>query len=90
MFAVHVRVPVLVTGAVTVKLTATVWGVLVAPVAVMVIVPEYDPAVSPEVLTEAVMVPVFVPDAGVMVNQAALSLAVQFKVPVPELAMVMF
>lgn len=82
----------LVTGVVTVKLTATVCGVLVAPLAVMVIAPEYDPAVRPEVLTEAVMVPLFTPDVGEMVSQAALSLAVQLRVPVPELvrAMVWF
>lgn len=83
-------VPVLVGAAVTVRLTATVWGVFVAPVAVMVMVPEYDPVASPEVLTEAVSVPEPVPEVGLTVSQAALSLIVQLKVPVPELAIVTF
>lgn len=90
MLAFHERVPILVTGAVTVKLTVTVCGVLVAPVAVMVMVPEYEPAVNPEVLTEAVSVPEPVPAAGLTVSQAALSAAVQLKVPVPELVMTTF
>jgi hypothetical protein len=36
-------------GAFTVRLTGIVWGVLLAPVAAMVIVAEYVPAVSPVV-----------------------------------------
>lgn len=48
-------------------------------------VPEYEPAASPEVFIEAVSVPDPVPDAGLNVSQAAVSLAVQLKVPVPEL-----
>ena len=40
LFAFHVRVAVDVEGALTVRLTATVWGVLVAPEAAIVIVPE--------------------------------------------------
>lgn len=75
-------------GALTVRLTVTVCGVLVAPEAVIVMVPEYEPAASPEVFIEAVSVPDPVPDAGLSVSQAALSLAVQFNVPVPELVMV--
>lgn len=67
------------------RLTATVCGVLVAPEAVIVMVPEYEPAASPEVFIEAVNVPDPVPDAGLNVSQAAVSLAVQLKVPVPEL-----
>lgn len=58
---------------------------MVAPEAVIVMVPEYEPAASPEVFIEAVSVPDPVPDAGLNVSQAAVSLAVQLKVPVPEL-----
>lgn len=88
LFAFHVRVAVEVEGALTVRLTATVCGVLVAPEAAMVMVPEYEPAESPEVFIVAVSVPEPVPDAGLRVSQAALSLAVQLKVPVPELVIV--
>ena len=88
MFAFHVRVAVDVDGALMVKLTEMVCGVLVAPDAAIVIVPEYEPAASPEVFIEAVSAPDPVPDAGLRVSQAALSTAVQLKVPVPELVIV--
>ena len=82
------RVAVEVEGRLTVKLTATICGVLIAPDAAIVIVPVYEPAASPEVLIEAVSVPEPVPYAGLSVSQVALSLAAQLKVPVPELVIV--
>lgn len=76
-----------VLGAVIVKLTGMLWGVLVAPpVAVSVIRAEYVPADNPAVLTATVIGSVsmvVVPDAEPRVNQAALSLILQERVPPP-------
>lgn len=77
-----------VVGAVTVNDTETVWGVLVAPVAVTVIVAENDPATSPAVLTDRTtgLDPVVVlPEVGDRVSQEALSETDQESVPVPGL-----
>src|SRR5262249_29089408 len=69
----------------TVNVTGTLTGVLVAPVALMVIVPLYAPAASPLMLTEAVSVEGAVPLAGLTVSHEASSLAVKLRVPPPVL-----
>jgi hypothetical protein len=61
-----------------------VWGELRASVEETVIVAEYVPAPSPEVLTETVIFPLPVPEFGVQLNQSASSITAQFMVPVPE------
>jgi len=70
-----------------VNVTGTVCGVLVAPVAVMVIVPLYVPALKPEIAAVIVIVPGAVPLVGESVSHAALDEVVQFNVPPPELEM---
>ena len=71
----------------TVKVTGTLTGVLVAPVALMVIVPLYVPAARPVMSTEAVSVEGAVPLVGLTVSHGALSLAVKLSVPAPVLLM---
>jgi hypothetical protein len=71
----------------TVKVTGTLTGVLVAPAALMVIVPLNVPAASPLMLTDAVSVDGAVPLAGLTVSHDASSVAVQLSVPAPVLVM---
>ena len=72
-----------------VKVTGMVCGVLVAPVAVMVMAPEYVPAASPEMFAVAVneleALPESVPEAGESESHASVVLTLQFKSPFPEL-----
>jgi hypothetical protein len=72
-------------GAVTVKVTGTVCGVLVAPVAVIVIAALYIPAARVPVVTLSVAEPLPVPAAGLRVSQDELSLTLQLSVPPPVL-----
>ena len=58
-------------AAVTVKLTFTTCGLLLAPPAVTVTVPLYVPAVSPVVFTPTLTLPGVEPLAGDAVNQVA-------------------
>lgn len=73
-----------VGAALSVRVTGTVCGVLVAPEAVTVTVAVCVPAAKPEMLTPAVMEPFPLPEVGPTVNQAALSLTLQLSVPEPE------
>ena len=74
-------------AAITVSVTGTDCGVLVAPVAVIVIVPLYVPAVRLAVFTLTVTVLGAEPEAGLRVNHAALSLTDQLMVPPPVFVM---
>ena len=77
-----------VWGAVTLKDTITVCGVLVAPEAEMLIGAEKVPAVNPDVLTLKTVEPEPVPDEVERVSQVAASVALQLNVPVPVLVIV--
>src|SRR5262245_60981562 len=77
-----VKLPMPVVTAM-VRVTGIVTGVLVAPVAEIVIVPLYVPAVRPVMLTEAVTVAGAVPEVGLRLSQVALSLALKLSVPPP-------
>ena len=68
-----------VAGALTVSVTATVFGEM--PAALTVRVPLWVPAVSPTVFTLVVNVRLPVPDAGLTVSQEASSLTAQFNIP---------
>jgi hypothetical protein len=72
-------------AAATVKVTGT--EVLLAPGALMVIVPLYVPTANEPVDALTLIAPLLIPEAGESVNQAALSLAVQVRVPPPVLLM---
>ena len=69
----------------TIKLTGIVWGVLVAPVAATVILPEYVPAASPAMTAVVLNEPASVPELEERESHDALVLTLQLKVPVPEL-----
>ena len=77
-----------INGAVSVRVTVTVCGVLVAPVAATVTGAEYVPADIPAVLTENVTEPAPVPLRTLGVNHGALSDTDQFSVPAPALLIV--
>jgi len=73
-----------------VKPTGTVWGVLVAPGAEMVMVALYVPALRPDMSTDTVTLsssPVDEPLIGLKDSQAASSLTLQSKVSSPEFQM---
>ena len=72
-------------AAVTVKVTDTVRGVLVAPAAVTVIVALWVPAVTPARFTVAVRVPGAVDPEAVRISHPALLPAPQLMVPPPVL-----
>jgi hypothetical protein len=72
-------------GGFTVRVTGTLTGELVAPVAEMVMVPLYVPAARPEVFAETVTDEGAVPLAGLMVSQVALEEPDQVSVPPPVL-----
>ena len=71
----------------TVRVTGTLTGELVAPVAVTVIAPLYVPGVRPAMLTETVTAEGAVPEVGLTLSHVALSVALQFNVPPPVLVM---
>ena len=71
----------------TVKVTGTLRGVFVAPVALTVIVLLYVPTARPVISTEAINVEGAVPLSGLTVSHEASLLADQFKVPTPVLVM---
>ena len=73
------------SGAVSVKVTITVCGVFVAPVAAMVTGAEYVPADIPAVLTDSVTAPVPVPLRPLGVSHGAFSETDQLRVPEPVL-----
>ena len=60
---------------------------MVAPVAVRVMIPLWEPAVREAVAAVTVMVPAPVPEAGFTLNQGTLSLADHVNVPPPVLLM---
>ncbi len=72
-------------AAITVKVTGT--EVLLAPGALMVIVPLYVPTANEPVAALTLIAPLLIPEAGESVIQAALSLAAQVRVPPPVLLM---
>ena len=72
----------------SVSVTVTVCGVLVAPVAETVRGAEYVPAVMPDVLTLNVTDPEPVPVRTLGVSHVAFSEIDQFRVPAPVLLMV--
>jgi hypothetical protein len=85
-------IPIVGVGAaVMANVTATVCGVLVAPVPVMAIVPVCVPMARPLVLVPTAKEPLFVPDAAeppLIINQLDEDVAVQFRVPEPLFDMV--
>ena len=76
------------SGAVSVKVTITVCGVLVAPVAATVTGAVYVPADIPAELTEKVTEPLPVPLTTFGVSQGAFSMTDQVSVPEPALLIV--
>jgi hypothetical protein len=72
-------------GAEIVKLTGIVWGVLVAPLAVTVILAEYVPAARPGTMADAVNEPAPVPEVGEIASQDTSALTPQLNLPVPAL-----
>lgn len=85
-----VGLSLIVGAALTVRVTGTVCGVLVAPVAEIVMVPLYVPAARPLMFTLAATDPLPVPEVGLRLNQFTLSLTVQLSVPEPEFVMLTF
>src|SRR5207249_3509858 len=72
-------------AAVTVSVTGTVCGVLVAPVAVTVIVVLYSPAARRAFVLLIVVEPGALPEAGLRVSHVAVSLTDQPREPPPVL-----
>ena len=71
------------------SVTATVCGVLLAPVAATWMEPVKVPALNPEIFAPTLKVVAPAPDDGETLNQAPLATdAVQFSVPPPELEIV--
>ena len=79
VLALHVNRADEVAGALTVSVTATVFGVMSA--ALTVSMPVYVPALSPAVLTLVVNVLLPLPEVWLTVSHVASSLTVQFNIP---------
>ena len=77
-----------IKGAVSVRVTMTVCGVFVAPVAVIVTGAEYVPADMPAVLMDSVTEPAPVPLETLGVSHGEFSEIDQLRVPAPVLLIV--
>ena len=78
-------------GGFTVNVTGMVTGLLVAPLAAMIMLALYVPAIPPVMLTDTVTLlisPVDVPLVGLKVSHLALVITVQLSVPEPELSII--
>lgn len=73
---------------VTLSVTVTFCGECNAPDAETTIVPEWEPAASPAVLTEQLILMVPVPLPWLTVSHEGLAVAIQFSVPPPTLEIV--